>query len=115
MFHIGVATQHPPLPEPDQLSYLGIDFIRQCLTIDPMLRPTARELMEHSWLGELRYGLDDSDMATSPPIHVSGVNGFGNAPPIRQGAFIQETEVMNMPSPSPMTPTSELVPDFNDL
>jgi len=115
MFHIGVATQHPPLPEPDQLSYLGIDFIKQCLTIDPMLRPTARDLMEHPWLAELRYGLDDSDMATSPPIHVPSVNGFGNSGPARQATIIQEREVTNITSPSPMTPTSELALDFNDL
>ena len=44
MFHIGVATHHPPLPEPGQLSEMGIDFIRQCLTIDPVQRPTAVEL-----------------------------------------------------------------------
>jgi mitogen-activated protein kinase kinase kinase len=27
MFHIGVAREHPPLPEPHQLSELGIDFV----------------------------------------------------------------------------------------
>lgn len=80
MFHIGVATQHPPLPEPEQLSYSGIDFIRECLTIDPMLRPTARALMDHPWLAELRYGLDDPDvMVTSPPTHMPNLNGFENA------------------------------------
>jgi len=76
MFHIGVATQHPPLPEPDQLSYLGIDFIRQCLIIDSMLRPTAQVLMDHQWLAELRYGYEESDAVTSPPLHTSNLNGF---------------------------------------
>ena len=52
MFRIGVATQHPPLPEPGQLSELGIDFIKQCLTIDPATRPTALELMAHPWMVE---------------------------------------------------------------
>jgi mitogen-activated protein kinase kinase kinase len=27
MFHIGVAREHPPLPDPSQLSELGIDFV----------------------------------------------------------------------------------------
>lgn len=62
MFHIGIATQHPPLPEPDQLSELGIDFIKQCLTIDPVRRPTATELMNHPWMLEFRqtrgFGID---------------------------------------------------------
>jgi len=52
MFHIGIAVQHPPLPEPHQLSELGIDFIRQCLHIDPEQRPTAEELMTHPWIME---------------------------------------------------------------
>lgn len=50
MFHIGVATQSPPLPDPDQLSELGIDFIEQCLTLDPSERPTAAELRHHKWM-----------------------------------------------------------------
>ncbi len=52
MFHIGIATQHPPLPEPGQLSDLGIDFIEQCLTLDARNRPTASELLQHRWLTE---------------------------------------------------------------
>jgi mitogen-activated protein kinase kinase kinase len=50
MFHIGIATQHPPLPEPGQLSDLGIDFIEQCLTLEAHRRPTATELLQHPWL-----------------------------------------------------------------
>lgn len=50
MFHIGVATQHPPLPEPDQLSESGIDFIEQCLALDATERPSASELRQHSWI-----------------------------------------------------------------
>lgn len=50
MFHIGIATQHPPLPEKGQLSELGIDFVEKCLDIDPLKRPTAAELMEHEWI-----------------------------------------------------------------
>lgn len=50
MFHIGIATQHPPLPEKGQLSELGIDFVEKCLDIDPLKRPTAGELMEHPWI-----------------------------------------------------------------
>jgi len=52
MFHIGNLKQAPALPDPDQLSALGIDFIRACLTIDPEERPTANELREHPWIVE---------------------------------------------------------------
>jgi len=54
MFHIGVATQHPPLPEPSQLSPKGIDFIKQCLIIDPVKRPSAAELGDHVWMQDFK-------------------------------------------------------------
>ncbi|KAK4704398.1 mitogen-activated protein kinase kinase kinase, partial [Phenoliferia sp. Uapishka_3] len=57
MFHIGIAVQHPPLPDPSQLSELGIDFIRQCLMIDPDKRPTAVELLSHPWIEQARQEL----------------------------------------------------------
>jgi serine/threonine protein kinase len=50
MFHIGIATQHPPLPEPGQLSDIGIEFIELCLSLDPADRPTASELLLHPWV-----------------------------------------------------------------
>ncbi|KDN44713.1 hypothetical protein K437DRAFT_256955 [Tilletiaria anomala UBC 951] len=61
MFHIGMAQQHPPLPEPGQLSDLGIDFIRQCLFIDPYERPSAAEMREHSWIQNLLAELASSN------------------------------------------------------
>lgn len=65
MFHIGVATQHPPLPEPGQLSEVGINFIKKCLIIDATLRPTATELMNHPWMIEFRETLMRYDDAES--------------------------------------------------
>ncbi|KAF7310567.1 Protein kinase domain-containing protein [Mycena chlorophos] len=53
MFHIA-TTQHPPLPEPGQLSDLGVAFIKRCLTIDPLRRPSAEELKNDLWLSTLR-------------------------------------------------------------
>lgn len=53
MFHIGIAQEHPPLPDPGQLSELGIDFIERCLAIDPSQRPSAEELMGHPWLASM--------------------------------------------------------------
>ncbi len=67
MFHIGVATQHPPLPEPGQLSSMGIDFIRQCLTIDGMKRPTAAELYDHPWILDFREELAAYDQENDVP------------------------------------------------
>jgi mitogen-activated protein kinase kinase kinase len=53
----GIAVQHPPLPEPGQLSEEGIEFLRQCLNVDPEVRPTAQELMSHPWIMNAQMAL----------------------------------------------------------
>ncbi|PWN53331.1 hypothetical protein IE53DRAFT_366424 [Violaceomyces palustris] len=62
MFHIGMAQHHPALPEPGQLSESGIDFIRQCLIIDPYERPSAAEMKEHPWIKSLTDELEAANM-----------------------------------------------------
>jgi len=113
MFHIGVATQHPPLPEPGQLSDLGINFIKQCLTIDPMRRPTAVELLDHPWMlqfGEALLGYEATELVASPPV--STEENFEMATVARQAAIIQEKEVeaVQMPSPT-LSSTGTPTPD----
>lgn len=91
MFHIGVSTQHPPLPEPGQLSPVGIDFIKQCLTIDPILRPTAQELTLHPWMVDIRAAVesindeaegDEEEAADAPvgPLDLSDADMAGFTP-----------------------------------
>ncbi|KAK1236135.1 Suppressor of Sensor Kinase (SLN1) [Marasmius sp. AFHP31] len=105
MFHIGVATQHPPLPEPGQLSNLGIDFIKQCLTIDANKRPTAVELMEHPWMIDFRAALqsyEEAEIANNPPAELPPEQSFENATVARQAAIIQEKEVEEITRTSPV-------------
>lgn len=59
MFQIGIATKHPPLPDPSQFSAEGIDFIRQCLTVDPLRRPPAQDLMSHMWMLDFRAAMEE--------------------------------------------------------
>jgi len=59
MFHIGIATKHPPLPDASQLSEDGIDLIKHCLTVDPLHRPTALELMNHVWMLDFRAAMEE--------------------------------------------------------
>jgi len=117
MFHIGVATQHPPLPEQGQLSEEGINFIKQCLTIDPMLRPTATELMDRPWMLDFREALlsyEEVEMQTSPPVHVE--DGFEAASVARQAAIMREKEVQAIRSSSPaLSPTDILSPRPSSL
>ncbi|KAG6814044.1 hypothetical protein H0H92_003894 [Tricholoma furcatifolium] len=107
MFHIGVSTQHPPLPDPSQLSEKGINFIKQCLTIDPMRRPTALELLQHPWMDDFREILKDyeaAERANSPLEHMPSEESFENAIVAKQAAIIQEKELEEIGRASPVTP-----------
>lgn len=48
MFKIGNSKELPPIP--DHLSEEGKDFVRLCLQRDPSNRPTAVELLQHSFI-----------------------------------------------------------------
>lgn len=115
MFHIGVATQHPPLPEPGQLSELGINFIKQCLTIDPVLRPTAVELLDHPWMlqfGETLLGFGDGDLTPTPPVEIPHVEKYELVLSAKPAATAQERMVEPIQIPSPASSsTGEPTPD----
>lgn len=56
-----IAAGHPPqMPTPDQLSDLGIDFLKKCFERDPRTRPSAAELLQHDWVSYLAQ-FDGSD------------------------------------------------------
>jgi len=64
MFHIGIATQHPPLPNSSEMSEEGIAFIQACVTLDPTARPSAAELIGHPWLAHFQEGAVSGLMLT---------------------------------------------------
>jgi len=112
MYHIGVATQHPPLPEPDQLSELGINFIKECLTVDPTRRPSAFELMDQPWMLDFRKALqtyDETEMAKNPPAEMPPEDAYESATVARQAAINQEKEVEAIKSASPDPSPAESV------
>jgi len=118
MFHIGVTTKHPPLPEPGQLSELGIDFIRRCLTIDPIKRPSAAELMEHPWIVELceemmEYEEEEANSITTPSATTSSTapsENFDRATVARQAAMVEEKDSAAIKSESP----PDITPDEHE-
>lgn len=75
MFQIGIATNHPPLPDKSELSELGIDFIECCLDIDPMKRPSAEELMEHPWIQQFSAAIAQEMRMTEEMNAGSGGTG----------------------------------------
>lgn len=104
MFHIGIATQHPPLPEPGQMSELGIDFIELCLTLDATRRPTANDLLQHPWLAPMQQQLSEHNSNG----HSSGMGSgsVSNLNPLRSPGMTPDTG---------LTPDTELTGFTPDL
>lgn len=48
MFKIGNSKELPVIP--DHLSDEGKDFVRKCLQRNPLHRPTAAQLLDHSFV-----------------------------------------------------------------
>ncbi|XXG79434.1 hypothetical protein AAC387_Pa09g0502 [Persea americana] len=48
LFHIGTTKSHPPIPE--HLSLEAKDFLLKCLQKEPNLRPSASDLLQHSFV-----------------------------------------------------------------
>jgi mitogen-activated protein kinase kinase kinase len=113
MYHIGVATQHPPLPEPDQLSELGIRFIKECLTVDPTRRPSAFELMDHRWMLDFRKSLqnyDETEMTKSIPPDIPPEDAYESTStrtPCQAGIQVEEAEDIQIASPNPSSDSAE--------
>lgn len=83
MFTIGIASQHPPLPAKGELSDLGIEFLREALTIDPDDRPTAAELINHPWIQDARDQInamtEEEEVARPAPSPSSSFRSRANS------------------------------------
>lgn len=64
VFHIGFATEPPQLlseyAEHASHNNLFVDMLSQCLRLDPVARPTARELLQHAFFRQEFAELDES-------------------------------------------------------
>lgn len=68
-----IAQGNPPqLPSEDQLSDMGIDFLKKCFERDPAKRSTAAELLQHPWIVEIRKLVVDDPDAQTPRSDSSG-------------------------------------------
>ncbi|CAE6462573.1 unnamed protein product [Rhizoctonia solani] len=119
MFHIGQAKSAPPLPTPDQLSHMGINFIEQCLVINARIRPTATELLSHPWLVSFREYMSEYEAAALPTPSLTATTmpslPYDMTQMARQAMILEEQEIQEMagdsPEPSPGGVTVDGVPD----
>jgi len=89
MFQIGQADRAPQLPDPSQLSSLGIHFIQRCLTLNPMTRPTAEDMLNHAWMQAFRNEMEGYD---------HGSDSYGARPSTPGGSSQAETSELIHPS-----------------
>eukprot|EP00257_Ricinus_communis_P010244 XP_002529924.2 mitogen-activated protein kinase kinase kinase 18 [Ricinus communis] len=64
LYRIGFSSEAPEFPS--WLSEKGKDFLSKCLRRDSKERWTAKELLDHPFLGELELELKDVDYQSSP-------------------------------------------------
>jgi mitogen-activated protein kinase kinase kinase len=57
MYNIAQGNS-PQMPTKDQLSDLGLDFLRMCFERNPSKRVSAAELLQHEWIMNIRSQMD---------------------------------------------------------
>lgn len=74
----------PQLPSSDQLSELGIDFLKKCFIRDPSKRSTAAELLQHEWIMTIKNQVvldsntpsETSSLSASTSSHRGSMHSF---------------------------------------
>ncbi|CAB4423426.1 unnamed protein product [Rhizophagus irregularis] len=83
MYH--VVTGHPPLPDPSQLSELGMDFLKMCFIRSAQQRPSAKELLKHPWIEDAVKGvsanMDSSEWTHNGSMLSTSSNSATNTTP----------------------------------
>jgi mitogen-activated protein kinase kinase kinase len=71
-----IAQGNPPqLPNTDQLSPQGIDFLSKCFSRDPRRRASAVELLQHEWIMTIR------NQVVEPPTPSDSGSGSAQTTP----------------------------------
>ncbi|KAI1002188.1 MAP kinase kinase kinase [Podosphaera aphanis] len=74
-----IAQGNPPqLPNPEQLSLEGIDFIKRCFIRDPRRRASAAELLQHEWIVVIKSQLSIEPGTPNETGSVSSNNSRGS-------------------------------------
>jgi len=68
----------PQMPTKEQMSDVGMDFLKKCFDRDPCKRASAAELLQHEWISSIRSQLSLEPSTPQTPASESS-SGFGSA------------------------------------
>ncbi|KAJ3373076.1 Suppressor of Sensor Kinase (SLN1) [Allomyces arbusculus] len=63
IYHAAISA--PPIPDNLKISPEGLDFLKQCLRVNPNVRPTAEELLQHPFLADVAKKMQACDVETN--------------------------------------------------
>lgn len=66
----------PQMPTKDQISELGLDFLRRCFERDPARRASAAELLQHEWILNIRSQMNLEPDTPQTPASEGGSGGY---------------------------------------
>lgn len=73
MYNIAQGNS-PQMPSMDQLSEVGLDFLKKCFERDPAKRASAAELLQHEWILSIRSQLSLEPSTPQTPASENGPN-----------------------------------------
>ncbi|KJX93050.1 MAP kinase like protein [Zymoseptoria brevis] len=78
----------PQMPSKDQMSDVGLDFLRRCFERDPAKRASAAELLQHEWILSIKsqLSLEPGTPATPSAASESSFGGGGMLTPAASSA-----------------------------
>lgn len=73
-----IANGNSPMtPNAEQMSEVGLDFLKRCFERDPARRASAAELLQHEWIQAIRVQLSLEQPATPQTPSVMSENSYG--------------------------------------
>ena len=82
MYNIAQGNS-PQMPSGDQLSDVGLDFLKRCFERDPAKRASAAELLQHEWILSIRSMLElepEPGTPQTPASESGGSSGYPTEP-----------------------------------
>ena len=79
MYNIAQGNS-PKMPSIEEMSEVGLDFLRKCFERDPARRASAAELLQHEWILSIRSMLSlEPSTPQTPASDTGSAGGYGTS------------------------------------